>query len=54
LLLNRIRQEIEHLLRKNQNGFRANRSTTGQILTVRRILEGVNSRNLRAVLLFIY
>ena len=53
LLLHRIRPHLEKVLRKNQNGFRPNRSTVGQILTVRRILEGVKSKNLEAVLLFI-
>ena len=38
LLLNRIRPEIDPILRKNQNGFRSNHSTSGQILTIRRIL----------------
>ena len=33
LLLNRIESEIEKILRKNQNGFRRNPSTTSQILT---------------------
>ena len=53
LLLNRIRPEVDLILRKNQNGFRSNRSTTGQILTIRRILEGVYAKNLPATLLFI-
>ena len=53
MLLNRIRTEIDPILRKNQNGFRKNRSTTGQILTIRRILEGVNDTNLPLTLLFI-
>ena len=53
MLLNRIRPEVDKILRKNQNGFRTNRSTTGQILTVRRIIEGVNEKNLTATLLFI-
>lgn len=53
LLLNRIRPEVDKLLRKNQNGFRKNRSTTGQILTIRRILEGVRQKKLSATLLFI-
>ena len=35
LLLNRIELEIEKTLRKNKNGFRRNRSTTLQILTIR-------------------
>ena len=53
LLLNRIRPEVEKILRKNQNGFRRNRSTTSQILTVRRIVEGVRAKNLEATLLFV-
>ena len=53
LLLNRIRPEVDPILRKNQNGFRSNRSTSGQILTIRRILEGVHAKNLPATLLFI-
>ena len=36
MLLNRIRPYIDPILRRNQNGFRQNRSTSGQILTVRR------------------
>ena len=39
--------------RVNQNGFRRNRSTTSQILTIRRILEGVRAKNLRATLIFV-
>ena len=53
MLLNRIRTEIDSILRKNQNRFRKNRSTTGQILTIRRILEGVKDKNLPLKLLFI-
>ena len=41
------------MLRKNQNGFRINRSTTSQILTIRRILEGVRAKNILATLLFV-
>ena len=41
------------IFRKNQNGFRRNRSTTSQILTIRRILEGVRAKNLLATLLFV-
>ena len=41
LLRNRIEPKIGSILRKNQNGFRRNRSTTSQILTIRRIIEGV-------------
>ena len=44
---------IDNILRKNQNGFRRNRSTTPQILTIRRILEGVRAKNLQATLIFV-
>ena len=53
LLRNRIEPKMENILRKNQNGFRRNRSTTSQILTIRRILEGVQAKNLQATLLFV-
>ena len=53
LLRNRIEHKIDNILRKNQNGFRRNRSTTSQILTIRRILEGVRAKNLQAKLLFV-
>ena len=51
LLRNRIEPKID-ILRKKQNGFRRNRSTTSQLLTIRRILEGVRA-NLQATLLFV-
>ena len=41
---NRIEPKTDNILRKNQNGFRRNRSTTLQILTIRRILEGVRAK----------
>ena len=53
LLRNRIEPKIDNILRKNQNGFRRNRSTTSQILTIRRILEGVRAKNLQAALIFV-
>ena len=53
MLLNRIQPEVEKVLRRNQNGFRKSRSTVGQILTVRRIIEGVNANNLEAIILFV-
>ena len=52
-LRNRIEPKIDNILRKNQNGFRRNRSTTSQILTIRRILDGVQAKNLPATLLFV-
>ena len=45
--------EIDNIIRKNQNGFRRNRSATSQILTIRRILEGVREKNLQVTLLFV-
>ena len=53
LLRNRIGPKIEKILRKNQNGFQRNRSTTSQILTIRRILVGVRAKNLDATILFV-
>ena len=53
MLLNMIRPEIDHILIRNQNGFRTKRSTTGKMLTIRCILDGVKSKNLTATLLFI-
>ena len=48
-----IEPKIENILRKNQNGFRRNRSKTSQILTISRILEGVRAKNLEATILFV-
>ena len=53
LLRNCIEPKIDNILRKNQNGFRRNRFTTSQILTIRRILEGVRAKNLQATILFV-
>ena len=53
LLRNHIGPKIDNILRKNQNDFRRNRSTTSQILTIRRILEGERAKNLQATLLFV-
>ena len=53
LLRNCIIPQIDKILRKNQNGFRRNRSMTSQILNIRRILEGVRAKNLQTTLLFV-
>ena len=53
LLRNHIEPNIDNILRKNQNGFRRKRSTTSQILTIRRILEGIRAKNPQATLLFV-
>lgn len=53
MMLNRLRPAIDPLLRNNQNGFREGRSTTSQILALRRIIEEVKLNNLSAVITFI-
>ena len=53
MLLNRIRPILDPLLRNNTNGFRQERTTVGQILAIRRILEGVKSTNIPVVFTFI-
>ena len=53
MLLNRIRPYIDKHLRNNQNGFRAGRSTTSQILALRRIIEGIKSNQLSAIITFV-
>ena len=53
LLRNRIEAKIDNILRKNQNDFRRNRSTTSQRLTIRSFLEGVRAKHLQATLLFV-
>ena len=54
MILNIIRPHLDPKLRINQNDFRPGRSTVAQILTLRRMFEGVNSKNLPAVLTFVY
>ena len=53
VLHKRIEPKIDSILRKNQNGFWRNRSSTSQRLTIHRILEGVWAKNLQATLLFV-
>ena len=53
MILNRIRPALDPLLRKNQNGFRPGRTTIGQILALRRLIEGIRKMNLTAVITFI-
>ena len=53
MILNRIRDHVDPLLRFNQNGFRQGRGTIGQILALRRLLEGVKARKLPAVITFV-
>ncbi|KAJ8346794.1 hypothetical protein SKAU_G00281950 [Synaphobranchus kaupii] len=53
LLLNRIRPELEKVLRPNQNGFRPLRSTSSQILALRRIIEEIRNHQKEAAIIFI-
>ena len=53
MLLNRILPILDEKLRTNQDGFRPGRSTLAQILTLRRIIEGVKSKTLPAVMIFV-
>ena len=51
LLRNRIEPKIENITRKKENCSRRNRSTTSQILSLRRILEGLPANNLQATII---
>ena len=53
LLRNRIEPKIEEILKNHHDGFRRNRFTTSQILTIRRILEGVRAKIIEATILFV-
>ncbi|CAH1244595.1 Hypp7340 [Branchiostoma lanceolatum] len=53
LILNRIRPALDMHLRRNQNGFRVGRSTVGHILALRRLIEGIKTYNLTAIITFI-
>ena len=53
MILNRIQPVLDPHLRPNQNGFRPGRSTSSQILALRRLIEGVKANNLQAALLFL-
>ena len=53
MILNRIRPVLDPLLRHNQNGFKQKRTAVGQILAIRRILEGIKDKNLPAIFTFI-
>ena len=53
LIRNCITPKIKKIPRKNQSCFRRNWSMTSQILTIRRILEGVRAKNIEATILFV-
>ena len=52
LLRNRIEPKSEKIFTKNPNGFQRNRFPTSQMLTLRRILEGVRAKKVEATILF--
>ena len=52
MILNRIQPHIDPILRPKQNGSRLGRSTISHILTLRRLIEGVKSHNLKATIIF--
>ena len=45
MILLRIRPEIEKILHKNQNGFRPGKSTIPQVLSLRRLMEGITENS---------
>ena len=53
MILNRIHPVLDPLLRHNQNGFRQKRTAVGQILAIRRIMEGIKDKNLPAIFTYI-
>ena len=53
MLLQRIRPHFKPILWMNQNGSRPKRSTLAEILTIRRLIEGIIAKNLTALLTFV-
>ena len=53
MILNRIRDHIDKILRKNQAGFRQGRSCIQQITILRRIIEGAYSQDIPLFITFI-
>ena len=53
MLLNRIKPEIEKIPSKNLNGFQRNRFTTSQNLHIHRINDGVRTKIIEQILLFV-
>ena len=53
MLLERLRLYIDLKLRNTQNGCRKGRSTIARILTFRRLVEGIKSKNLPALITFV-
>ena len=53
VLLSRIRRALDSHLRNSQNGFRPHRSTTQHVLTLRRLIEGCQTKQVNLVVTFI-
>lgn len=53
VLLNRIRQPVDNILRENQAGFRVGRGCTEQVHVLRRLIESANDKNLPLYLIFV-
>ena len=53
MILTRLQCKIDKHLRPSQNGYRPGRRTTSHILALRRLIEGVKSRNRKAIVLYI-
>ena len=53
MIMNRLRPVLDPLLRISQNGFRQKRTTVGQIVALRRLLEGAQGNNLSCIMTFI-
>ncbi|GFS09499.1 LINE-1 reverse transcriptase homolog [Elysia marginata] len=53
MILNRIRTVINPRLHMKQNGFCSGRSIVAQMLTLRRVIDGVKANILPAIIIFI-
>ena len=53
LILNRLTPALNTILRRNKNGSRKGRSTTGQILSIRRIVEDMLNANKNFTFIFV-
>ena len=53
MIVNRLQPKIDKHLRPNQKGFRTGRSTTSHILALCRLIEGVKTRNKKAIILYV-
>ena len=53
MILNRIQPTVDKLLRNNQNGFRPGRGTIAHILAIRRLIEGIKTKNIQSIITFV-